>query len=82
MTGAPSNAVVPLPGAPFDACFVPAALAELAGRGAPPSSGQNPGGIGLRISASIGAIGVTPATGSTWKELQLYAYAPASRPSR
>ena len=37
------------------------------GSGAPPSGGQKPGGIGRLSSVSIGAMGVTPQTGSAGK---------------
>src|SRR5262249_10956292 len=70
--GAPSNAVMLLFGATsFDACFGPVFFAAALGSGAPPSSGQKPGGMGRCSSESIGAIGVTPATGSTWNDAQL-----------
>jgi len=48
------------------------------GSGSPPSAGQKPGGIGRCSSASIGAIGVTPAIGSDGKFDSEYEYAPAS----
>src|SRR5262249_20349972 len=73
--GAPSKAVVP---PTLLACLAGgggAGFLPPAGRGAPPSRGQKPGGMGRFISVNIGAIGVTPATGSTWNEDQLYAYA-------